>query len=139
MPYKDIEYGRKHRRDYNRRYRKEHLQEVKEKAKIRYQCNKERVLARHKRNRLDIKVEVLTHYGNGKCACVRCGESRMACLSIDHINGGGSKHLKSIKRGGVTFYSWLKQMGYSIGYQTLCMNCQFIKRVENNEYTGGVA
>jgi len=54
--------------------------------------------------RVQIKTEVLTHYGKGYLACVICGESRLACLSIDHINGGGR-------------------------YQTLCMNCQFLKSV----------
>ncbi|KKN15177.1 hypothetical protein LCGC14_0988660 [marine sediment metagenome] len=80
-----------------------------------------------------LKKELLTHYGNGKCACVRCGESRLACLSIDHIEGRGSHLRKGALRGSGAFYNWLKKQGYPKGYQTLCMNCQFIKRFENNE------
>ena len=79
-----------------------------------------------------LKREVLTHYGGGKCACVRCGEARLACLSIDHINGGGTQHIKEIGIGSY-FYKWLKNNDYPKGYQTLCMNDQWVKRVENNE------
>jgi hypothetical protein len=37
----------------------------------------------------EIKKSVLHHYGNEKYECVLCGENRIVCLSIDHINGGG--------------------------------------------------
>ena len=76
--------------------------------------------------------EILTHYGGGKLACVVCGEGRLACLSIDHINGGGTKHRKQMG-GGSAFYCWLKKQNYPKGYQTLCMNCQFVKRFERRE------
>ena len=84
--------------------------------------------------RLDIKRDILTHYGNGRCACVRCGESRLACLSIDHIAGGGNKQRQGKLRGTVPFYLWLRSNDYPEGYQTLCMNCQFIKRFERGEH-----
>lgn len=51
----------------------------------------------------------------------------MKFLSIDHINGGGSKHTKSLNRRGVTFYLWLIKQGFPDGYQTLCYNCNFAK------------
>ena len=82
----------------------------------------------------NLKIEVLTHYGNGKCACVRCGESRIACLSIDHIGGGGNKQRIGKLRASTTFYRWLKTEGYPEGYQTLCMNDQFVKRFELGEH-----
>ena len=82
-----------------------------------------------------LKVEVLSHYGGGKCICVKCGFSDIRALSIDHIEGGGNRHTKRIlKKSGSSFYSWLKKEGYPEGYQTLCMNCQFIKRMEQDEY-----
>lgn len=83
--------------------------------------------------RFALKREVLTHYGNGKLACVRCGESRLACLSIDHIEGRGSYLRRNALRGSGAFYNWLKKNSFPEGYQTLCMNDQFIKRFENNE------
>lgn len=79
-----------------------------------------------------IKAEVLSYYGNGKLACVRCGESRLACLTIDHIEGGGISQRRKVNKTNI--YNWLKQQGYPQGYQTLCMNCQWIKRYENNEF-----
>ena len=76
------------------------------------------------------KQKVLTHYGGGECACVRCGESRLTCLSIDHIHGGGSQHRKNRPK---RFYKWLIDNNYPEGFQTLCMNCQWVKRFERNE------
>ena len=66
---------------------------------------------------------------NGRLACVMCGESRLACLSIDHIDGGGVSHRKELNAYGYRFYKRLKKDNYPKGYQTLCMNCQFVKAV----------
>ena len=71
------------------------------------------------------REKVLTHYGNGKLACVRCGFDDIRALSIDHIDGGGSRHRKSLHKD---FYAWLIENDYPLGYQTFCMNCQFITR-----------
>lgn len=82
---------------------------------------------RERLTRLNFKSSILAHYGNGKLACVKCGFSDIRALSIDHIDGKGVEHRKSLRRGGVPFYKWLVDNGYPEGYQTLCMNCQFIK------------
>jgi hypothetical protein len=73
------------------------------------------------------KIEILTYYGDGIPACVLCGHNKINSLSIDHINGGGLKHRKSIgnRNGGNTFYRWLSKNNFPDGYRTLCMNCQF--------------
>ena len=85
---------------------------------------------RHRR-----KIRVLTHYGNGKLACVKCGFSDERALSIDHIDGKGEQDRHNLgKQGGHPFYKWLIDNDYPGGCQTLCMNCQFIKRVECREY-----
>jgi hypothetical protein len=65
----------------------------------------------------------------------------LRALSIDHINGKGAEHLRSIGSisckgrglGGTQFYRWLQRNNYPRGFQVLCMNCQWIKRNENNE------
>ena len=90
---------------------------------------------RRRSSRWVIKEEVLTHYGNGKYACVKCGEDRSACLSIDHIQGGGNKERGGSLRSSTSFYRWLRDNRYPEGYQTLCMNCQFIKRFERGEHS----
>jgi hypothetical protein len=67
------------------------------------------------------KLEVLKAYGGLRCAC--CGETELAFLSIDHMNGGGSKHFQALRNEGLNFYKWLKANGYPPGYQVLCFNC----------------
>lgn len=107
------------RKAYGQRYREEHSLEIKTKAKD-WRCK--------------LKLEVLTHYGGGKCRCVKCGESRMACLSLDHIQGGGTERRRRGEKSGVVLYIELRKLGFPKGtFQTLCMNCQWVKRIENNE------
>src|SRR6266850_6520947 len=62
---------------------------------------------------------VLQHYG-GACAC--CGETAFEFLCIDHVNGGGSQHRKSIGFG-YNFYKWLIDQGFPGGFRVLCHNC----------------
>ncbi len=85
----------------------------------------------HKEKQQRYKSEALTHYSNGSLACVRCGFEDIRALSIDHIKGGGLVHYNSMT--GRNIYLWLKKNNYPEGYQTLCMNCQWIKREENGE------
>jgi len=145
--------------EYNKQYYKEHKEHIDElkrqwleknrevvskRHREYYRKNKARELVRIKRNKEKVKINTLTHYGKGRLACVICGESRLACLSIDHINGGGNTHRRQLKLererkisekrsfSGWNFYVWLKKEGYPEGYQTLCMNCQFCKRVLDN-------
>ena len=65
--------------------------------------------------------------GEVKCAC--CGEKEQRFLSLDHINGGGTKERKEGKGGGHFAYRRLKKLGYPAGYQILCYNCNFAKGV----------
>jgi hypothetical protein len=110
---------RKCRLSYATKYHKEHRKQIN--------------LYSVKHN-LELKKEILTYYGNGKCACVHCGYSDIRALSIDHISGEGRKHRRELGYiGGIIFYYWLKRNNFPEGYQTLCMNCQWIKRRENGE------
>lgn len=107
---------------YAKEYRRRHVDELRKKA-----CEW------HKKWRERIKPDILTHYSNGKLACVKCGFDDIRALSIDHINGGGNKHRRGLPRASFSLYRWLKTNNYPEGYQTLCMNCQWIKRQENGE------
>ncbi len=60
-------------------------------------------------------------------SCVCCGETILAFLAIDHVNGGGSKHRQETGGGG--FYVWLKRNGYPDGFQVLCHNCNFGRQI----------
>ena len=66
-----------------------------------------------------LKKTTILKYG-GKCEC--CGEKKLEFLTIDHINGGGTKHRKKVGGGGA-FYYWLRRNNYPSGYRVLCSNC----------------
>jgi hypothetical protein len=120
-----------------REYSKTHKETI-SKHKHEYQINnRDKTRLSKQKTRLKLKIEVMTHYGNGKCKCVRCGFSDIRALTIDHINGDGSKHrIKENIVGGYRTYSWLKRNNFPIEFQTLCQNCNFIKRYENGEDGG---
>ncbi len=80
-----------------------------------------------KRTKLKTKDKVFNHYGGYICRC--CGETTKQFLSIDHIHGGGEKHRKEIGRSET--YRWLVKNNFPEGYQVLCMNCQFGRRMNN--------
>lgn len=131
-------------REYNFQYRQRHKASIKEKAKGRYsrltsqqkeegrkrtakyrQRHKERIDARHKEKRKKERLTVFSHYG---LACSCCGESTYEFLCIDHMNGGGNKHRKTLKgQGSNSLYKWLIQERFPSGFQTLCHNCNMAK------------
>jgi hypothetical protein len=80
-------------------------------------CNRARI---NERNRA-LRVRVLRHYSGGgepKCAC--CGATELEFLSLDHVNGGGRQHRKTIK---IRWWEWLRKNNYPIGFRVLCHNC----------------
>ena len=87
------------------------------------------VYARHtanrRRNRIAKRIAVLTHYSNGipKCAC--CGETEVKFLAIDHMNGNGSSHRKTVPVAALP--RWLQANNYPSGFQVLCHNCNCAK------------
>lgn len=142
MPQKNLEA----RRVYEKRYREKHRVKIRIRKQGYYRNNREKILAQTKKYQMEHperrqkwnnklankrKLEVLTHYGNKRLACVICGESRIDCLSIDHIRGGGTQHRLKTKLAGEKMYRWLIENDFPVGYQTLCMNCQFIKRKQD--------
>ena len=73
-----------------------------------------------------LKIDVMTHYSIGKAHCLHCGETKIAFLTIDHINGRKAwNHARKYK--GKVLYSWLKRNGYPPGFQVLCWNWNQIK------------
>jgi len=125
---------REQRKIYQKQWRQEHREQKNAANRQWYRGHRELANRIVKRAKDKLKLEVLTYYGKGKCACVKCGFNDVRALSIDHIKGDGYLH-REILIGG-DFYRWLKKNNYPEGYQTLCMNCQFIKRIENKEYVG---
>lgn len=89
-----------------------------------YQSHKGDERVRGRARHAALRMEVLQHYG-GQCAC--CGETEPRFLGIDHINGGGSAHRKTIGLSGKSIYYWLKNNGFPAGFQVLCHNCNSAK------------
>lgn len=86
--------------------------------------HRNRTSANLKKWRFNIKTQVLCAYGGQQPCCACCGETRIQFLAIDHINGGGTKHRKSIGvSSGHKFYLWLRNNDYPPGFRVLCHNC----------------
>lgn len=103
-----------------------------------YQNHLESRRQKSNRDSMVIRVELLTHYGNGKLACVSCGFSDMRGLCLDHINGGGNQERKEKDRNSsLSLYRRLRRESYPSGYQTLCYNCNIIKAFTNGEHYKG--
>ncbi len=113
MTYKSKEERKKYydkNKDEINKKRREHAKTPEVRERIRKTDAAWRSNNREKANRLSriskkkyevrAKKLVFEHYGK-KCAC--CEEEEQIFLTIDHINGGGTKHRKKIKE---KIYNW---------------------------------
>ncbi len=93
--------------------------------------NPERSAKWGKEFRQRTKLAAFNAYGGPVCKC--CGESELSFLSLDHINNDGAEHRREISKDGdglsVRLALWCKKKGYPPGFQVLCMNCQFGKKI----------
>jgi hypothetical protein len=83
-----------------------------------YYKNHTLLLKRQQQTRINRRNKVFTHYGK-KCVC--CGETLYEFLSMDHTNGGGTKHRKQLKSPNTD--RWIIKNNYPIGFRILCHNC----------------
>ena len=105
--------------------------------------NHEQFLAVQRSNYGKVRLEALQHY-SGKEApdCRCCGESELDFLQIDHTKGDGAAHRREIGMaqgigeqkqrvniGGNGLPYWLKKNGWPEGFQVLCANCNYSKRI----------
>lgn len=120
-------------KEYNKKYYSENKDTLKERARIkgkkRYRDNPRKhsmIMRKYKRK---IRLALVAALG-GKC--VRCGFDDERALQVDHVNGGGVKEARALTgmKNKVILDKVLKG---SEDYQLLCANCNWIKRVENNE------
>ena len=78
------------------------------------------------RNR-EIKKEILIEYSdNGTAACSCCEEEHIEFLTLDHIDGNGTKHRKLLGAvGGSSLYRKLKKLNFpdKDKMRILCINC----------------
>jgi hypothetical protein len=126
LPFKDPEKWR----EANRRSYWKHRERICAQRK-----RPEKKVMRNKwhRNRWKILREQIIQLLGGKC--IRCGFLDVRALQIDHVYGNGREHLHQIGSNPWRIYSGiLKEIqAGSKDYQLLCANCNWIKRVENQE------
>ena len=131
--------------EYDRAYRLRHKEEIAERKHLQYQKDREKWLnvaklwrknnplySRDRSRR--IRTTVITYLGN---RCVKCGNSDIRVLCIDHVNGGGCQERKAL-----TYHGFLWKLKKAIDarnetilsqYQLLCANCNAIKKFERDE------
>ena len=116
--------------------RKLHLEEVK--VKIRESVSKWRKdhpelnKSRTRDSHTEAKQQVLSHYGKGgitQCCWKDCSVTDLDMLTLDHINNDGAEKRRAGEPKGHELYWWLKRMSYPDGFQTLCWNHQWKKRI----------
>lgn len=94
--------------------------------------NRETKTLQEKRFRDKRKLEAFIAYGGFICKC--CGETEKLFLTIDHVNNDGANHRREIGKGRKAnasgpIYAWLRKNKYPEGFQVLCINCNFGKRM----------
>jgi hypothetical protein len=82
----------------------------------------DKVLDYQQKYRHRLKSGLIAAYG-GRCEL--CGTTKFEFLTIDHVNGGGSKHFAELRlNGGQNLYRVLRDLGYPKDeYRLLCYNC----------------
>jgi len=81
-----------------------------------------RAMAHKKKYRQNIRMRCIDHYSGGTMECACCPEKIYEFLTIDHINGGGTRHKKI---HNAFLYGWLIKNNFPEGFRVLCMNCNF--------------
>lgn len=119
--------------EHKRRYREENAEKLKIRNAERWANNENNVrekAALWRANNIEkkrvqdaawyagVREKVFAHYGD-VCAC--CGITEPNFLTIDHINGGGNKHRRQLKKNSI--YTWLIKNNFPAGFQLLCFNC----------------
>jgi hypothetical protein len=74
-------------------------------------------------NARQVKMEFLIAYGK---ACVCCGEDKIDLLTIEHIKDKG--HELIYGRTTPSLMHRLKRLGWPVGYETRCYNCNLSTR-----------
>ncbi len=124
-------------RIYRERYpekRNSYYRDNKEKVKAQRYKIRDVIIERQRKWRRDLKLEVFTHYSNGKPKCKHCGFDDIRALCLDHVNNDGAEQRRNIRpknrhRGGssIDVYIRAKRNKFPKDLQVLCSNCNRIK------------
>lgn len=94
--------------ELKKRQNPEYLENQRVKARLWWQNNRDKQNNKRRVKDDNIKVEIFSKYGGAVCAI--CCSTEIRALCLDHINGGGRKHLKDINKIGRDFISGLLKM-----------------------------
>jgi len=124
MPIKD----RIQKNAYFRDYYGKHKKTINARRKTLYSVHGKQY---HKDKYEKLRNEIFALLGN---YCSNCGFSDRRALEIDHVNGGGLKQRQKFK-STLQYYRFVlsELKNGSKDYQSLCANCNQIKRIERNE------
>lgn len=131
---------------YSQKYYQEHKEKINETTRKWCQNNKEKHQA-YVREYIKNHREYYKKYGNNSnkrvrtrlmnllgARCNHCGLEDMRILQVDHINGGGLKELKHFKGTNQMYKYYVKNPTIALQkLQLLCPNCNWLKRIDNNE------
>jgi hypothetical protein len=115
-----------------------HREERLAKNRLYYAENRKRIITQaKKRNKIwykmvywPLKMEIFKHYSDGDIKCNCCGCKDVWALCLDHVDNNGATHRRSLKMSaGSAFYKWIKQNNFPAGYQVLCRNCNWGKKL----------
>ena len=113
------------------RYREKHREQLRVSERQFYQDHKERIKKAAKTYQRKCREKVVNYYSGNDPKCARCGITDMDVLCIDHVNGNGNAHRRSIGiTSGAMFFQWLIKNNFPDGFQVLCANCNLKKRIE---------
>ena len=118
----------KERASYRRWYAR-HSAGAKEKKRLAMRrlraANPERYAEHSRKAKRRVREGLLDLYGR---ICSLCGFSDERVLTLDHINNDGASERKVLSQA--TMYRNALNNYQPERYRTLCMNCQFIARIE---------
>lgn len=107
---------------------KEYMKQYYKNNKVKWEpsvSGKEKIKIRVTQLRNQRRDVVLAFYGGNNPTCACCGEPHKEFLTIDHIGGGGCKHIKEIK---TDIYRWLIKNNFPPGFRIFCWNCNCATR-----------
>lgn len=118
-------------KEYSKKYREKHKEKLSAQSKKWRNNNPARVNKNKRKERENLKMEVLGRYSGNKICCAICGFDDTRALQIDHIDNNGAEERREVLGNrlcaGTTFYRWVRRQNYPEGYQVLCANCNIIK------------
>ena len=125
---KVLGYAKKYREKDPMNYRKRHREWRRK--------NASKINASWRQRKQDLRIQTIKLLG-GKCSNPACPIPQRECdlraLQIDHVHGGGNKHLQHFQFDAWTYYKSILeeiQKG-SKDYQVLCVYCNWMKRYQD--------